>query len=153
MARISASEREANKRTYDELIFDIFTNEGWDSITYDRLSKDLSVRKSTLQGYYPSRAHFGTALQGKVLPQLLESLDLSSRESFIDSWDKALLQPQFSMVIRLFLENSLTPDTNSSARNGSNNLVRLLQGSMNREEAENLVQMVYGRSIFFFMNE
>lgn len=153
MARISAADREANKRAYDALIFEIFTTEGWENVTYDRLSKDLNVRKSTLQGYYPTSKHFGTAIHGKVLPMLMQQLDITSKEGFIKTWNDALYSKQFNMIIRMFVQSALSPDTNAGARQGINNLTRLLSEHMERSEAEAVIKTVLGDSVIVFMNQ
>lgn len=151
MARISRTEREANKRMYDAVIYQIFVTEGWEAITFDRLAKELNVRKSTLQGYYPSRGHFVSAVQGKILPMVLQFLDISSKDNFIHSWNQALHDnPQFATIIKMFIGNALQTDTSNITRQALSHLQRQLQQNMSRDDAELAIKISIGDSILVF---
>ncbi|GAA5645883.1 MULTISPECIES: hypothetical protein [Vibrio] len=153
MARISAVEKERKKRIYDAVIFNIFINEGWEYITYERLSTELDVRKSTLQGYYPTRAHFSTALQDKVLPLMIEKLNFANKDAFIDSWQQALMEKRFLMVIRMFIGSALSPETSNGTRQSLNHLQREMQRTMSQEEADSAIRAVMGDSMVFIINQ
>ncbi|USE34352.1 TetR/AcrR family transcriptional regulator [Endozoicomonas sp. SCSIO W0465] len=75
MAKISSEERARRQQSYDAVILNIFMTESWEAITYDRLSRELDISKSTLQRYYPSRMHFVSALEGNVMPIVARNLD------------------------------------------------------------------------------
>ncbi|WP_246856152.1 hypothetical protein [Vibrio crassostreae] len=103
MARITKVQWEENLASYNALILDVFLKEGWENVTYDRLSKETGLRKSTLQGYYPCNNDFEIALKGKIVPIFLRHLDFSSKRTLIVSWRKAMQAHQFRMVIRMLM--------------------------------------------------
>ncbi|MEZ9631295.1 hypothetical protein BCT86_13710 [Vibrio breoganii] len=147
MARITQKQKEENLAKYNALIVKIFLAEGWESVTYDRLAKETGLRKSTLQGYYPSNREFAMALQGKILPIIMSCLDFSSREAFIQSWEKGLAETQFSMVIRMFVANAAKTESNPSTQRGVLKLIEIISEHLPDEDAHEMIDLVMGKSV------
>ncbi|MGR5320479.1 TetR/AcrR family transcriptional regulator [Vibrio jasicida] len=157
MARITAEQRASNKAEYDALILRIFMEEGWDHVTYDRLSKELGIRKSTLQGYYENRLMFATALQGKILPHVMQKLDVNSSEGFIRSWFDAYWDHEdhvFREVVRMLVTSVV--DSGSGAvqiKRAINQIELVLSNNIGKEEARNTMEIVFGKIIFLYMEQ
>ena len=90
MAYISPEERQRKKDTYDAYIYEVFITDGWDCVTYDRISKHFGITKSSVQRYYPHRADFGKALSGRVFPLMVKHLDFTSKKTLLIHGAKAL---------------------------------------------------------------
>jgi len=153
MARISVVEKERRKLEYDATIFSIFVEEGWNSLTYERLSQELGLSKSTLQGYYPTRVHFGTALEGKIFHIVANAVDFSNQKTIRDSWNKGLESDKlFLGANEMMLHCSLSLDVNRVARTGRNNLVKKFSETMSVDEAENLANLLLGDTVNYMLD-
>ncbi|MEZ9701402.1 TetR/AcrR family transcriptional regulator [Vibrio sp. 10N.261.46.E12] len=151
MARITAEERRQKKERMDERIVKIFLNEGWSSVTYDRLAKEFNVRKSSIQAYYPNSIMFATALQGVVFPILLDILDFETKDKFIDSWITAYEDPNnhvFREVIEMLLQNILKDGTSPYSRGGVLRLKQHLAQTIGETEATEAIKSVFGELVF-----
>lgn len=147
MARITKEQREKNLQTYNALILDIFLNEGWENVTYDRLSKETGLRKSTLQGYYPTSKDFDVAIKGKVFPILMQHLDFTSRQSLVSSWQQALQHNQFRMVMRMFILQAHKMGDASSSRLGVIGLGQLINQRLPNEDSLSVIRELFGLTI------
>lgn len=151
MARITAQERREKKEKMDECIVNIFLNEGWSSVTYDRLAKEFNVRKSSIQAYYPSNVMFATALQGVVFPIVMGLLNFESKDKFIDSWLNAYQDKDnhvFREAVEMLLQNILKDGTSPHSRNGVLRLQHHLSAEIGEEEAIDAVKSVFGELIY-----
>ena len=142
MARITAEEKEQKKKMMDELIFQIFLSEGWEAVTYDRLAKELNVRKSSIQSYYAKNIMFATALQGRVFPVVLEKLDFSSKEAFISSWLSAYHDDEshiFKEVVKMLLHNIIKNGTSPYSKGAILRLQNMLGQNIGATEADQAI--------------
>lgn len=147
MARISKAQWEENFASYNAIILEIFLNEGWDNVTYDRLSKETGLRKSTLQGYYASNSDFEVAIKGKVFPIILKHLDFSSRAQLIVSWKQAMSSNQFRMIMRLIIMHAHKKGADGNGRLGVIGLTKLISDKLPDEDALELVQLLFGLTV------
>ncbi|MGR5450845.1 TetR/AcrR family transcriptional regulator [Vibrio sp. PNB22_3_1] len=151
MARITAQEKLQKKEKMDECIVNIFLNEGWSAVTYDRLAKEFSVRKSSIQAYYPSSIMFATALQGIIFPIIVDILDFDSKEKFINSWVTAyedINNHVFRETIEMLLQNILKDGTSPYSRGGVLKLQHHLALSIGEKEAIDAIKSVFGELIY-----
>ncbi|CDT65530.1 hypothetical protein [Vibrio coralliirubri] len=153
MAYISPEQRQAKKEAFDTFIFEIFTTEGWDAITYERISKHFKTTNSSIQRYYPHRRDFGRALEGKVFPLVVVHLSFESKKAFIDSWVTAMDDQFFSMVVRMLIENALVPSTNEKTKGGAQRLIGAMMQGMTQQEAIEAIEIALGKSVFYHMNQ
>ncbi|MEZ9463056.1 hypothetical protein AB4178_15255 [Vibrio splendidus] len=144
MARITKAQWEENFASYNALILDIFLTEGWENVTYDRLSKETGLRKSTLQGYYPSNDHFYLALEGKIFPILLDFLDFSSKDSLMSSWKEAMRRQQFIMIMRLLIMHAHKKGSEGNGRLWVLSLTELISKRIPTEDALEIIQYALG---------
>ncbi|OBU41668.1 hypothetical protein CTM76_17005 [Photobacterium phosphoreum] len=155
MARITAKERVQKKQNLDNMVISIFMNEGWDSVTYDRLAKEFNVRKSSIQAYYPSSIMFATALQGKIFPLIIPLLNFTTKQAFIDSWIKAYENKEqhiFKEVVKMLLANILKDGTSPYSRGSVLNLQKILAKNIGNKDAEDAIKMVFGEIIYMKMH-
>lgn len=155
MARITAEQKAAKRKSMDEKILSIFMNEGWGAVTYDRLAKEFNVRKSSIQAYYTSSTMFATALQGKVFPLIVPLLDFSTKQAFIDSWMKAYRdegEHVFKEVMKMLLDNILKDGTSQFSREAVLRLQHMLSHKIGDEEAQSAIKVVFGEMIYCKMH-
>lgn len=147
MARITKAKWEENFANYNAIILRIFLNEGWDHVTYDRLSKETGLRKSTLQGYYPSNTDFEVALKGKVFPIIAQHLDFESKEALIASWQSAMKDTQFRMVMRMFVMHAYKKGADGSGRQGVLGLGKLIADKLPEDDALETIRLLFGLTV------
>ncbi|GAL15399.1 transcriptional regulator LuxT [Vibrio astriarenae] len=147
MARITKAKWEENFANYNAIILRIFLNEGWDHVTYDRLSKETGLRKSTLQGYYPSNTDFEVALKGKVFPIIAQHLDFESKEALIASWQSAMTDTQFRMVMRMFVMHAYKKGADGSGRQGVLGLGKLIADKLPKDDALETIRLLFGLTV------
>lgn len=148
MARITAEQKEQNYKVYNEVIYDLFMNEGWDACSYGRIAKEVGVTPSSLQRYYPRRVDFGRALQGRVFPAIMGQLDFTSREAFISSWSTAVESGGvFTQVLTMLIQSALEKDTSPQTAQGITRLINVLAQHMTQEDAVATVETVLGLTI------
>lgn len=155
MARITAEERAQKKQKLDDMVISIFMNEGWDSVTYDRLAKEFKVRKSSIQAYYPNSVMFATALQGKIFPLVVPLLNFTTKQAFIDSWIQAYKdedQHIFKEVMKMLLDNILKDGTSPYSRGAVFKLQEMLAKNIGSQDAEDAMKMVFGEMIYTKMD-
>ena len=151
MAKITAQEKLKKKEKMDECIVQIFLNEGWSAVTYDRLAKEFNTRKSSIQAYYPTNVMFATALQGVVFPIVIKTLNFESKQLFIDSWLTAYQDPTqhvFREAIEMLLQNILKDGTSPHSRGGVLKLQNHLAKSIGEEAAIEAIKSVFGELIY-----
>ena len=152
MARISREQREQNLANYNEIILQIFLNEGWEYITYDRLSRDTGLRKSTLQGYYPTNQHFEVAIRGKIFPIIIHHLDFTDRNALFSSWKEAMKNTQFRMVMRMFVMQSYKSGGDGSSRLGVIKLGQLIAHHLPNHDPLTLIRELFGLTVTDLLN-
>ncbi|WP_117232504.1 TetR/AcrR family transcriptional regulator [Vibrio maerlii] len=144
MARITQEQRDKNKQVLDDLIWKIFTNEGWDAITYQRLADEFGSKKSTMQRYYPSQDDFLDGIRGRPMKLLAEQLDTSSPEALLESWFSAMEHPHLANVFSMALSTAVEQTGNQFAAHGTQNLRRFLNQHFAEATAEQLIYDMYG---------
>jgi hypothetical protein len=153
MAYISPEQRKQKKELFDAYIYDLFLSEGWDAITYQRISKRFNTTSSSIQRYYPYKTDFAEALDGKVFPLISKHLSFEGKEAFVNSWVTALDDEFFAMVVRMLIENAMAPRTHTNTIGGAMKLMTGLSQTMTPQEAKEAIESVLGKSIVTFMNQ
>ncbi|MBC7005673.1 hypothetical protein BIZ37_24245 [Photobacterium sp. BZF1] len=147
MARISKDKWQENFAKYNAIILEIFLTEGWDFVTYDRLSKETGLRKSTLQGYYPSNQDFAVAMDGKVLPIIMQHLSFESREALIQSWAESLESQKFRMIMKMFVMHASKHESEGRGALGAKGLLNIIQYELPDEDGLELLQHLFGLTV------
>ena len=147
MARITKEKWQENFATYNAIILKIFLNEGWEYVTYDRLSKETGLRKSTLQGYYPSNQDFAVAMDGKVLPIIMDHLSFESKEALIQSWTESLESKEFRMIMKMLMMHATKHEDQGQGALGAKGLLNIIQHKLPNEDGLALIQQLFGLTL------
>ena len=124
MARITREARRQKKELLDNFIWEVFKSEGWDAVTYQRLADKLGTTKSTIQRYYPSQVDFLEGIEGRALGEMLPFMDLSSADSFSESWTQMVVtNPLNHHYLELVVIDAMSGLNRRFAMNASNNLM------------------------------
>ncbi|MCL1058187.1 hypothetical protein L2729_09245 [Shewanella gelidimarina] len=132
MAKISKEAKAEMKRKLDEIILNIFLEEGWHHVTYGNVAAAADIRRSTVQGYY---TELGEALRGKIFPIFLSHLDLSSHKSLRTSWAKALDDKQFRYILQMLIANAASEAPNEMSKQGMEKLFEMVGVKIDGAEA------------------
>ncbi|WP_087022660.1 hypothetical protein [Thaumasiovibrio subtropicus] len=154
MARITKAERDKNKNTFDAIILNIFLSEGWDAVTLTRLSQETGFKKSTLQGYYPTRNDMGDALTFKMLPCVYAELDFSTPTTFLESWNSSLKHNGvFRSVLRVLFTSSLSVGAEQAMRSGMQHLVNRCRRELGETGEQAIVDVLGGSLVMLCESE
>ncbi len=152
MARITQAQRHANKERYDAEVYELFLDIGWEKLTYERVSKHLNVKKSTLQSYYPSKHDFFEIWRGKHVDKYYEVFDFSSKQAFLASWRVMLDDDFLAKLLKYSIESSI--QSSSVIQNSFNPIIQQLADQlskvMTKEEAIETMQIAIGIAVLHF---
>lgn len=149
MARITRVQRQANKEKYDIGVYELFLDVGWEQLTYERVSKHLNIKKSTLQSYYPSRHDFYAVWRDRQLPRFRSLLKFDSREAFLTSWEKVLEDEILSSLVGYAISHAVLDDDTQPKFpfDGTEQLVEFLSRGMSEKESRETVQIAIGMTV------
>ncbi|WP_117232502.1 TetR family transcriptional regulator [Vibrio maerlii] len=151
MAKITAEERARKQEALNEIVLDIFWNEGWPAVSYAEVAKRFGTTKSAIQRYYPSHEHFGLALQGKVMPIIAGHLDWSSKDKFMQSWMDALSNKEdlrFRRVLELLFHETLRETPSPQTGVGVDRFIgKIAEAFGDRSVADEL----FGKTFYFLI--
>ncbi|WP_406733658.1 TetR/AcrR family transcriptional regulator [Vibrio scophthalmi] len=148
MARITREEKERKKQLFDAYIWELFVTEGWQAISYERIAKQFDSYKSAIQAYYPHKSDFASAIRGRVLPLIVQTLDFKSREDFIESWKKGHEDFFFHNVVMMLIENLMSSNTSDLSIKGTEALAQRLKAQFT--DGEEVLYICLGYSIVNF---
>lgn len=111
MGRLTSEEKASRMATYDDIVWDIFIDKGWDGVTYKNIADEIGIAQSSLQSYYKTSQDFGEALNGRVLPYFMARNKLDGTlTQFEESWEYALINDKgFKHIIFLLLGHIADP--------------------------------------------
>ncbi|MBC7005674.1 hypothetical protein BIZ37_24250 [Photobacterium sp. BZF1] len=147
MGRITKEQKEKNYHKINSIILAVFLDEGWTSITYDRIARETGLRKSTLQGYYPTNSDFLLGIRGHLHDLMIEKLDFSSKESLITSWNNALKSKGFNYTIDMFINHVVSRSPSPMALNALTNMACLLRTHFPKEDSKELMIQLFGNAV------
>lgn len=152
MAKITAEEKARKQQALNEIILDIFWDEGWQAVSYAEVAKRFGTTKSAIQRYFPSHDHFVLALQGKVMPLIASHLDWSDKDKFIESWMTALTNTEdlrFRKVLELLFIESTKENPSQMSLVG---VQRFTEKIYDAFEDESVAHELFGRTFFYLLN-
>lgn len=149
MARISVEQRRKNKEFLDEIVREIFWEDGWNGVTLDSISDRSGFKRSVVQNYFPTKKDMGEALRGNVFPVMMEHLDFSCPKEFKISWEVAIrTSSKFRMICHLLVANSVSENTSDMTLAGIIRLRTLLSDKWDSDkEANDTVMWVLGLTV------
>ncbi len=152
MARITQVQKLENQKHYDEIVLSLFLAEGHEALTYARIAQEIGISLTTLQGYYPSTRTIRSVLHQHMLSILIESLDFSSEEAFIQSWQIALDDEQFRYVIKLMFFHASQVKNQEEFDLSSNGEFREKMSESFGADSIRILETVVGRSMLHLTN-
>ncbi|SON52969.1 hypothetical protein [Vibrio tapetis] len=152
MARLTHQERDRRFQLYCDHILHLFLTEGWTSVTYTRLAKDLNLTKSTLQGYFPSNKHFSVGVKGKILPIIAKQLDFSCEEALLSSWVSGIQTNfPFRHAVQLMLIEAQKDSASPIAIQGIERFEQTLSQHF-PEVHEKLLEQLLGKAVLILLD-
>ncbi|MGF1755909.1 TetR family transcriptional regulator [Vibrio makurazakiensis] len=152
MAKITAEEKARKQQALNEIVLEIFWDQGWPAVSYAEVAKRFGTTKSAIQRYFPSHDHFALALQGKVMPLIASHLDWSSKDKFIESWMAALTNTK-DLRFRKVLELLFIESTRESPSQMSLVGVERFTGKINQAfQDESVSHELFGRTFLYLLN-
>ena len=152
MARITQVQKLENQKNYDEIVLNLFLAEGHEALTYARIAQEIGISLTTLQGYYSSTRAIRSVLHQHMLSIVIESLDFSAEERFIQSWQSALDDEQFRYVIKLMFFHASQVKNPEQFDLSSNGEFREKMFESFGTDSVRILETVVGRSMFYLTN-
>ncbi|MBY7728788.1 TetR/AcrR family transcriptional regulator [Vibrio bathopelagicus] len=152
MARITQVQKLENQKHYDEIVLNLFLAEGHEALTYARIAQEIGISLTTLQGYYSSTRAIRSVLHKHMLSVVVESLDFSSEQGFIQSWQNALDDAQFRYVIKLMFFHASQVNSPEEFNISSDGEFRKKMFESFGTDSVRILETVVGRSMFYLTN-
>ncbi|MEZ8880538.1 hypothetical protein [Vibrio lentus] len=152
MARITQVQKLENQKNYDEIVLNLFLAEGHEALTYARIAQEIGISLTTLQGYYSSTRAIRSVLHKHMLTIVIESLDFSAEDRFIQSWQSALDDEQFRYVIKLMFFHASKVKNPEQFDLSSNGEFREKMFESFGADSVRILETVVGRSMFYLTN-
>ncbi|MFA0036272.1 TetR/AcrR family transcriptional regulator [Vibrio sp. 10N.261.52.A1] len=152
MSRITKIQKLENQKHYDEIVLNLFLAEGHEALTYARIAQEVGVSITTLQGYYPTTRAIRSVLHQPMLSIIIERLEFSSEEAFLQSWQNALGNEQFLYVIKLMFFHASqvkSPEEFNISSDGAFKNKMLESFGTN---SIRIIETVVGRSMLYLTN-
>ncbi|MFS1462909.1 TetR/AcrR family transcriptional regulator [Vibrio lentus] len=152
MARITQVQKLENQKNYDEIVLNLFLAEGHEALTYARIAQEIGISLTTLQGYYSSTRAIRSVLHKHMLSIVIESLDFSSEEVFVKSWQDALDNERFRYVIKLMFFHASQVKSPEEFNVSSDGQFREKMFESFGADSVRILETVVGRSMFYLTN-
>ncbi|WP_454442011.1 TetR/AcrR family transcriptional regulator [Vibrio bathopelagicus] len=152
MARITQVQKLENQKSYDNIVLNLFLAEGHEALTYARIAQEIDISLTTLQGYYPSTRAIRSVLHRHMLSIILENLDFSSEEMFLQSWQNALDDEQFRYVIKLMFFHASQVKNPEEFNISSDGEFRDKMLESFGTDSIRIIETVVGRSMLYLTN-
>ncbi|WP_122082679.1 hypothetical protein [Vibrio coralliirubri] len=153
LSRITKQQKEENYQKLNSVILEIFLSEGWSKVTYDRISKVTGLRKSTLQGYYPSNNDFLIALKGNLRGLMLDQLDFASREHLLASWTQALDKKEFNFVVEVFISHCISNEPTPIAHQAMTSFHKTIANALPNDDTSEIMVQLFGQAVIAPINK
>ncbi|WP_299693001.1 TetR/AcrR family transcriptional regulator [uncultured Vibrio sp.] len=152
MARITQVQKLENQKHYDQIILNLFLAEGHEALTYARVAQEISISLTTLQGYYSSTRAIRKVLHKHMLSIVIENLDFSSEEVFVQSWQNALDNQHFRYVIKLMFFHASQVKSPEQFSFSSGGQFREKMFASFGDDSVRILETLIGRSMFYLTN-
>lgn len=152
MSRITKTQKLENQKHYDEIVLNLFLAEGHEALTYARIAQEIGISLTTLQGYYPTTRAIRSILHQPMLSIVIESLDFSSEEAFLKSWQNALDNEPFRYVIKLMFFHASQVKNPEEFNISSDGVFRDKMLESFGTDSIRIIETVVGRSMLYLTN-
>ncbi|WP_375748984.1 TetR/AcrR family transcriptional regulator [Vibrio sp. HN007] len=139
MVRVSAAEAELTKQKIIDSAFEITMCEGFESLTFTKLSNHCGVSRSGINRHFPKKNDILKVLEPRVEKILKAQMNFASPTEFYESWVEGLANnPEFRSAI--LAAGPIIPTDK-----GIRNLKRLIKG--NDDEVIKCIYMCIGYAV------
>ncbi len=152
MSRITKIQKLENQKHYDEIVLNLFLAEGHEALTYARIAQEVGISITTLQGYYPTTRAIRSVLHQPMLSIVIESLEFSSEEAFLQSWQNALGNEQFLYVIKLMFFHASQVKSPEEFNISSDGAFKNKMLESFGTDSIRIIETVVGRSMLYLTN-
>ncbi|NOH33976.1 TetR/AcrR family transcriptional regulator [Vibrio chagasii] len=152
MSRITKIQKLENQKHYDEIVLNLFLAEGHEALTYARIAQEVGISITTLQGYYPTTRAISSVLHQPMLSIVIESLEFSSEEAFLQSWQNALGNEQFLYVIKLMFFHASQVKSPEEFNISSDGAFKNKMLESFGTDSIRIIETVVGRSMLYLTN-
>ncbi|MFV8460531.1 TetR/AcrR family transcriptional regulator [Vibrio campbellii] len=152
MSRITKAQKLENQKQYDEIVLKLFLAEGHEALTYTRVAQAVGISLTTLQGYYPTTRAIRSVLHQPMLSIVIESLEFSSEEAFLQSWQNALGNEQFLYVIKLMFFHASQVKSPEEFNISSDGAFKNKMLESFGTDSIRIIETVVGRSMLYLTN-
>ncbi|WP_434565650.1 TetR family transcriptional regulator [Vibrio chagasii] len=90
MARISQEDKLRKQQELNQIVMDIFWQEGPEAVTYAEVARRYQTSKSAIQRYYATQADLLVFLKSALVPFVEERVEWTNEQTVIESWFVAL---------------------------------------------------------------
>ncbi len=142
--RISKEEKARRVIWFNNSVLYMLLKHGAEAITYDSVSKELGVAKSSVQKYYPQRNSFFEAIQADLSKILVDPIDTTTTESVMASWVNQHRNGYFCSVADLVVREAINKDGSSASTYCVRQLSDKLQRELPNEDTNSLIFKLFG---------
>ncbi|WP_299138859.1 hypothetical protein [uncultured Vibrio sp.] len=110
MARISQEDKLRKQNELNQIVMDIFWEEGADAVTYAEVARRYETSKSAIQRYYTSQVSFLDFLKCGLVPIVEHRVDWRSENTIKESWFIALndnVDLRFKKAVEFLMREAL----------------------------------------------
>lgn len=121
---------------------------GYQNMSYTTLSQATQISRTGISHHFPKKTDFLIALEGRFLKLLVDRLIINEgHEALERSWKKALLNSEFSAILKLIFHHSVIRTENSRfSQRMMNNLSEVISSHLG-PQAEKQVEHLLGVSL------
>ncbi|MHA2940408.1 TetR/AcrR family transcriptional regulator [Vibrio sp. RC27] len=139
MGRASSAEAELTRQKIVEAAFDLTMHEGFEALTFTKLSIKSGVSRSGINRHFPKKKDLLVVLEPKLTEVLMSHMNFDSPESFYSAWTDSLTnKARFRSAV--LAAGPIIP-----TERGIKNLRRLIQG--NEKEVMDCIYMCIGYAV------
>ena len=132
MGRASAAEAEVTKHKIINAAFDITMQQGFENLTFTKLSNACGVSRSGINRHFPKKADLLSVLEPKLSKILMRQMDFRSPQAFYSSWIDGL-EHNAEFRAAIMAAGPIIP-----TEKGIRNLRRLIEG-----EEDEIMKCIY----------
>ena len=112
MPKRSKEDTEITIQAIMDAVADQIIRLGYDKMSYTTLSQQTGVSRTGISHHFPKKTDFIAALDGRIFKIFIDNLELDKgKQSFVDSWVKALENTQFLAILKLLFHHIVSADS------------------------------------------
>lgn len=111
MPKRSKEDTEVTVQTIMDAVVDQLIRLGYDKMSYTTLSQQTGISRTGISHHFPKKTDFASSLDDRIFNIMVSHLDFShSLDTFVESWQKALMNEEFIALLRLVFHHIVSAD-------------------------------------------